>query len=63
MRFLWVRRDEVEPQELNGPRKIADTGLNSMNHEEFSKLIKFKKIMIFFLSAGLKMLKCNEKLI
>lgn len=62
MRFLWVRRDEVEPQELNGPRKIADTGLNSMNREEFSKLIKFKKIMIF-LSAGLKMLKCNEKLI
>lgn len=33
-----------------------------MNREEFSKLIKFKKIMIF-LSAGLKMLKCNEKLI
>lgn len=48
MRFLWVRRDEVEPQELSGPRKIADIGLNSMNREEFSKLIKFKKIMIFF---------------
>lgn len=33
MRFLCVRRDEVESHECNGLRKIAHTGLNPMNHE------------------------------
>lgn len=61
MRFLWVRRDKVESHECNGPRKITDTGLNPTNHEEFSKLIKFKKIMKIFFATRLKFLNVLKR--
>lgn len=53
-------RDEIEPYKVNGPtvEKISRCSIE-FNEPCVYKLIKFNKIMIFFSSAELKLLKIS----